>query len=110
MNVFAIADDIPDSDYTIEVLSAAGVDASAEGSRVWGYMMFATDPNRAQSVLSQSHRFRTGDLHLFFLQHPRSITREFHPDDIRGFHEWRLSLRTRDGIAAQQSFPNGGNT
>ncbi len=108
MNAFAIADDVPDHDYAIEVLSAAGIEASAEGSRFWGYVMFATDPNRAQSIVSQSHRFRTGDLHLFLLQYPRAHTRQFHPEDVRRFHEWRLGLRTRGRISEQLS-PNDRN-
>jgi hypothetical protein len=95
MNYFAIADDGPDLDYALEVLSAAGIEASADGSRIGGYMIYATDPNRAQSVISQSHRFRTGDLHVFFLQHPRVNTRQLHDDDLRRYHEWRLGLRTQ---------------
>jgi hypothetical protein len=106
MNAFAIAHDIPDCDHAIQVLSAAGIEASAEGSRVGGYVLFATDPNRAQSVVSQSHRFRTGDLHLLFLQHPRAAARQLHPDDIRRYHEWRLGLRTRDGMIEQQLSTN----
>jgi hypothetical protein len=110
MNAFAIAHDVPDCDYAIQVLSAAGIEASAEGSRVGGYLLFATDLNRAQNIVSQSHRFRTGDLRLLFLQHPQAAARPLHPDDFRRYHEWRLGLRARDGMTEQQLSTNDRNT
>ena len=96
--LFAMAQDIPDLDLAREVLATAGVELTAEGSRIHGYSLCVDDPDRARSAISSSHRFRTGDLRLFLLQYPLCLSQRMHPDDVRGFWEWRRGLAARDHI------------
>lgn len=96
--LFAIAQDTPDRALAGEVLAAAGVEMTAEGSRTRGYSLCVNDPDRARNAISCSHRFRTGDLRLFLLQYPLCLSQRMHPDDVRGFWEWRRSLAARDHI------------
>jgi hypothetical protein len=108
--LFAIAPDIPDLALAREVLAAAGVEMTAEGSRTRGCSLCVDDPDRARNAISCSHRFRTGDLRLFLLQYPRLLSQPMHPDDVRGFWEWRRSLTARDRIIEAPLSPVGRDT
>lgn len=96
--LFAMAPDVPDLSLAREVLAAAGVELASEGSRTRGYSLCVDDPDQARCAITCSHRFRTGDLRLFLLQYPRWLSQRMHPDDVRGFWEWRRSLAARDRI------------
>src|SRR4051812_48676413 len=94
---FAVADDSGDAIYVIELLEAEGQSSGSEGNRTAGYWLTAVDPEKARACIMRSVRFRTGDLRVFFLQHPQ--VRSIHEDDSQASSEWRSALRRLDEAA-----------
>ncbi len=95
--VFGIADDKSDLSYAIDVLQQAGIECGAEGSRIWAYTLLSADPHRAQQVISASHRYRTGDLHVFLVERPFDyLSGDMDPAEVQRFFAWRDGLRARN--------------
>ena len=87
-----LADDTEDIHYVHTLMTGAGIKSGGgEGSRVWGYTILVDVSEReaARALIVQSHRFRTGDLHVFMLEHPGPSNRKWHKDDLSAMLEWR---------------------
>jgi len=102
-----LADDTGDFHYVHDLLQQAGVkSATGEGSRVWGYTIIveASELQPARDLIFQSHRYRTGDLHVFMLEHCGPINRKWEEEDVKRMLDWRGSLRSREDLVALRGY------
>lgn len=95
LRLIAVARDRSDLDYVGEALSQDGLEWGAGGSRICGYEIYVSKPAEGRKCITSTHRWRTGDLNVFFLTHPPRFSKEVHADDAAEFKAWAESLARR---------------
>jgi hypothetical protein len=96
-----IADATADLHYVIEICKADGLTVLPDdGSGTAGYAfgIRTTDWARARGLISASHRFRSGDLHVFLFDQAIPNGQQLSKAVQRGFLTWRGSLRRQETL------------
>jgi len=102
-----VADDVDDIHYVHDLFREGGIKSGGgEGSRVWGYAIFVEESERegARALILGSHRYRTGDLHVFMFEHPGPSNRRCPEEDIAALFDWRARLRGREDLIALKDY------
>ena len=95
------ADDWDDISYIHDLFLEGGIKSGGgEGSGIGGYSIAVEESEceKARALILGSHRYRTGDLHVFLFAHPGACGRGWHEEDRAALSDWRGRLRARENL------------
>ena len=95
------ADDWDDICYVDGLFLEGGIKSGGgEGSRIAGYTISVEESEceKARALILGSHRYRTGDLHVFMFAYPGAWNLGWHEEDRAALTDWRRSLHARENL------------
>lgn len=108
--VVAMAPEVDIAYAAIQLLSDAGLVArEGEGSRHFGYPVCCTELERARAVITACSAYRTGDMDIYLLSHPKREGEHPHLEDFAGLAAYRQHMIKRlqicSGLIAEPHGP-----